>query len=468
MATSTNNDSSNSGRNKKDASPTFGEIQNLAKECGYDERRPSVSATLFFIERSPAYGMPPVRINVYPTTRSLMTHLNHPTAAANELWRSNAYDTLQELRTFLDNPRIHTGKGYRNARHAVRGCVQCGEMKKRTDFSNNQWGKGPDANKCADCVEIIQQKRKEAAAEANESDEEEEGVTPTLTLDALEQHNNTTASIINNDNTLERRQFNCPACPQHGRGVYVFFKKVPALKPLVKCPQCKTATRGRCSRIYPIPRQAERGYGLFRCRTCQDKWGSSRAVANVGQECFTCVKQGRAGVMVTPFRLEVVKKNKTAGGRGGPRGMRRVPREPIPEDQEDEREYTPADGERNTTAGGAGGVSSSAPSYDLEPRDKNEPPAATRPAQKPSRIPEGYRHKCAGCAKGLCKRRSVPKSQVHDVSDGDTISTRASVVTNSSVDKSEFVDRDEDFSGFLLEEENDQEDEGDWVPVYSV
>jgi hypothetical protein len=37
---------------------------------------------------------------------------------------------------------------------------------------------------------------------------------------------------------------------------------------------------------------------------------------------------------------------------------------------------------------------------------------------------------------------------MHDVSDGNTVSTSASVMTNSSIDKTDFVDRDEDFSGF--------------------
>lgn len=80
MATSTkeNNGSNNGGGDT--LSTMFEEIIALAKECGYDQSRPSVSATLFFIEQSPAFDMPPVRINVYPTTRSIMTHLNHPSS----------------------------------------------------------------------------------------------------------------------------------------------------------------------------------------------------------------------------------------------------------------------------------------------------------------------------------------------------------------------------------------------------
>jgi hypothetical protein len=61
-------------------------------------------------------------------------------------------------------------------------------------------------------------------------------------------------------------------------------------------------------------------------------------------------------------------------------------------------------------------------------------------------IPPGYVHHCEGCASGLCKSRYLPMSLYHDESDGDTVSTRASVVTNSSIDKADYMDRDEDFS----------------------
>ena len=44
-------------------------------------------------------------------------------------------------------------------------------------------------------------------------------------------------------------------------------------------------------------------------------------------------------------------------------------------------------------------------------------------------------------------------SGVHDVHEGDTASTSGSIVTNSEVDKSDFVDRDIDFNDW--EEDND-------------
>ena len=74
-------------------------------------------------------------------------------------------------------------------------------------------------------------------------------------------------------------------------------------------------------------------------------------------------------------------------------------------------------------------------------------------------------HFCTGCATGVCKNRRIPKSKIHDVSDGNTVSTRGSVVTNSSIDKGDYVDRDEDFSGFDF---SDDDDSNDWALVKDV
>ena len=437
------------------------DIISLAQSIGYKERRETVSSTLFFIESNPAPGVPACLINVYYTTRSIMTHLNHPgSAGTNELWRSNAYDTLEELRDLFENPRMHTSKGYRNAQKAVRGCVTCGMMKTREEFSKNQWIKGPDANRCTECLV-------KAAEETgpwgvlttgleNLTLQDDTASFPTLTENALQTHDKKVSKLKGkggDKNNLVRRQFNCPDCPKHGRGPSIFFKKVPALKPICKCPRCKKASRGKCKRLYPVPKEDEKGYGLYKCTGCGDKWGSSRAVANIGQECFSCAKKGES-VFVTPFRLERHKNKKGGGGRG----MRRVPREPIGEDEVEEREYGDADRFRNES-GGEGGGAAGGESYSLEPRevvfDADSSIGSFTPVGAASRIPSGYKHKCAGCASGACKNRKVPFSQMHDVSDGNTVSTRASIVTDSSIDKTDFFDRDEDFSGFEDELDND-------------
>jgi hypothetical protein len=51
-----------------------------------------------------------VRFNVYYTTGTVGTCINHPRQERTQLFRRNV--NLQELREIFRNPRIHTGKGY--------------------------------------------------------------------------------------------------------------------------------------------------------------------------------------------------------------------------------------------------------------------------------------------------------------------------------------------------------------------
>jgi len=465
--------------------PPPAEIIELASSCGYKERRREVSATLFFAEINPEHGMPPVLLNIYYTTRSIMSYMNHPSSGINEMWRSNAYKDLRELKTYFENPRRHSGKGYRNKDKATRGCVECGAFKERIDFSKNQWIKGPDINKCKECVTRRQEEgsgisslSSECADDDSELSEAMSSISlgddfPSLTADLLSSHNAKNA-IGRNTSSMERRQFNCPECPKKGRGKHVFFKKVPAIKPIVKCPKCKRANRGTCMRLYPVPENSQKGYGLFKCTACNGKWGSSRSVHNIGQACLICKKNGKL-VFVKPFRLEAVRKKAQNNGGilgGGPRRMRRVPTDPIRETEEVKVQYTESDHMRNNNAagnalasggkfdndseGGFGGGQGS--SYTYQKRDDEEKDEDTKRPLASVGVPSGYDHHCEGCASGVCKSRYLPKSLHHDVSDGNTVSTRASIMTNSSVDKADYVDRDEDFTGF--------EDEGDdWITV---
>ncbi len=263
-------------KNPPKPKPQPDEIIALAKSLGYSERRTPVSYTLFFREDDPAHNMPPVLLNVYYTTRSIMTYLNHPTAGSNELWRSNAYKDLDELKSFLENPRRHSGKGYRNKNMAVRGCVSCGVFKQRNEYSKNQWAKGPDLNRCKACVENQMNGRNNAAIADTEDDIHESSSViselsdalsgvhldneyPSLTSDLLNAHNKIQHSSKNKKREkLERRQFNCPECPKQGRGKHVFFKRVPMYKPVVKCPKCKRVKGGKCMRLYPVPKAAEK------------------------------------------------------------------------------------------------------------------------------------------------------------------------------------------------------------------
>jgi len=55
-----------------------------------------------------------VRINVYYTTRTIGSALAHPYQGATQLFRRNC--TTEELKNIFENPRAHTGKGYKRRR----------------------------------------------------------------------------------------------------------------------------------------------------------------------------------------------------------------------------------------------------------------------------------------------------------------------------------------------------------------
>lgn len=184
-----------------------------------------------------------------------MTKLSHPTQGYNSLWRADAYDSLEMLAELFENPRTHTGKGYRQAKLAVRGCCMCGEQKKKGKFSLNQWRLGPGKAVCLECMDkdVVGK----TAEDSNTSYDKRKEEKPITNLHEVMKHN----SKVNI--TMERRQFNCPLCPQEGRGKTVFFKRVPADRPIVKCNKCKKVNKGECERLYPIPKGEEKGYGEF-------------------------------------------------------------------------------------------------------------------------------------------------------------------------------------------------------------
>lgn len=262
--------------------PTPLEIKALAEDYGYRERRPEASYTLFFQEIEPADPKHPINVNVFYTTRGIMTQLPHPKTGYNSLWRSSAYDSLTGLAMLFEDPRAHTGKGYRQAKDAVRGCAKCGFQKKRTEYSESQWKAGPGKSVCGACVsgkgkgggggggaagnknkENGGSNKKQQAGGSNSLDVDGGGF-PRLSEEALKEHDKKQPAKAVVKNEMERRQYNCPLCPKEGRGKHVFFKRVPMMKPVVKCPKCKRAKEGECERLYPIPRGEEKGYGKFR------------------------------------------------------------------------------------------------------------------------------------------------------------------------------------------------------------
>jgi len=211
--------------------------------------------------------------------------------------------------------------------------------------------------------------------------------------------------------------------------------------------------------LLAVPRDKERGYGLFKCynKLCQQSsWGSSRALYGVGQECHACRELGVPDMMIKPFRMEVPRKpgaKKYGKGRDG-KPMVRVPREPIQEDEEIDFDgsYNDNDERRYVSAGSNALAPDAVSTKSYEYREASSSTTSSlSDSQVRSVKKQVYPHKCSKCSTGECKNRVVPKSKIHDRSDGDTASTRSSVVTNSTIDKSEFVDRDEDFNSFEVD-----------------
>ena len=55
--------------------------------------------------------------NIWCTTGTVGSYLNHPTKGKTQLFRRNVH-SLHELYSILDNPRVHTDKGYHTTQHA--------------------------------------------------------------------------------------------------------------------------------------------------------------------------------------------------------------------------------------------------------------------------------------------------------------------------------------------------------------
>jgi len=145
--------------------PTPEEIKRIAQECSYEERREEASYTLYF--KKQGRDKYPTLINVFYTTRGIMTKLSHPKSGYNQLWRSSAYSSVDTLKYIFNNPRKHTGKGYRTADKAKRGCILCGMLKERNEFSKNQWRKDPGDSKCMVCVQDAKSTRKDRNTNTN-------------------------------------------------------------------------------------------------------------------------------------------------------------------------------------------------------------------------------------------------------------------------------------------------------------
>lgn len=82
------------------------EVDNIALKFEYEKIDHQTNISLV------SYSKDYVRINVYLTTMTVGTCLNHPKKGKTQLFRKNV--DKQTLEQIFENPRKHTGKGYYN------------------------------------------------------------------------------------------------------------------------------------------------------------------------------------------------------------------------------------------------------------------------------------------------------------------------------------------------------------------
>lgn len=85
-------------------------IRRLAQQHRLAEVQFNETSRVIAFERITPDAMMPCRINVYYTTGTVATCLNHPRSGKTQLFRRN--QTLDDLSAIFANPRQHTGVGY--------------------------------------------------------------------------------------------------------------------------------------------------------------------------------------------------------------------------------------------------------------------------------------------------------------------------------------------------------------------
>ena len=85
------------------------DITSLALGAGYELEKHHVDNHLLIFTKGQ------VQINVYYTTMTVATALRHPRKGKTQLFRRHV--GRKWLRKIFDNPRIHTGIGYRERKH---------------------------------------------------------------------------------------------------------------------------------------------------------------------------------------------------------------------------------------------------------------------------------------------------------------------------------------------------------------
>jgi len=84
------------------------DIRSIARDNGYEEIGLNENSRLISFRGGPSKS---TRINIYYTTGTVGTCLNHPKRGKTQLFRRNI-SSLDQLGVIFSNPRVHTGRGY--------------------------------------------------------------------------------------------------------------------------------------------------------------------------------------------------------------------------------------------------------------------------------------------------------------------------------------------------------------------
>lgn len=85
-------------------------IKAMAKEGGFDKVKHQPGEKMISFARGDRDKGDWIRVNVYYTTMTVGTCLNHPTKGKTQLFRRNVDEKM--LATIFKRPRVHTRKGY--------------------------------------------------------------------------------------------------------------------------------------------------------------------------------------------------------------------------------------------------------------------------------------------------------------------------------------------------------------------
>lgn len=84
-------------------------VRALAKRHGWREVRFNEESRVVGFEKQDSSGSI-TGVNVYYSTRTVGTYLDHPVQGKTQLFRRN--QTMAGLRRIFEDPRVHTGVGY--------------------------------------------------------------------------------------------------------------------------------------------------------------------------------------------------------------------------------------------------------------------------------------------------------------------------------------------------------------------